>query len=148
MVSNPDQWIDDMASAGVDRLTFHLESSPDCLSTAENVKNKGMKVGVALKPETPVERIIPYCHELDLVLIMTVEPGFGGQPFMEDQLDKVRFLRQKFPLLNIEVDGGINVETAGKATEAGANLIVAGSFIFHGDVKHNIEMLRTSRTSQ
>eukprot|EP00611_Tribonema_gayanum_P005307 TRINITY_DN1453_c0_g1_i3.p1 TRINITY_DN1453_c0_g1~~TRINITY_DN1453_c0_g1_i3.p1 ORF type:complete len:168 (-),score=76.56 TRINITY_DN1453_c0_g1_i3:198-701(-) len=144
MVSDPAQWVDDMADAGVDRLTFHIEATEDPAALIRRVKGRGMKVGIALKPKTPADCVFPYCEDLDLVLVMTVEPGFGGQSFMADQMAKVRELRKRYPRLSIEVDGGLNAETIDAAAAAGANLIVAGSYVFKGDRALNMSVLRRS----
>ncbi|CAN0391383.1 unnamed protein product [Ascophyllum nodosum] len=142
MVSHPAQWIDDMAAAGVDRLTFHVEATDKVSELIERVKAKGMRVGIALKPATPVEAVFPYCKDLDLVLVMTVEPGFGGQSFMQDQMLKVKELRKRYPDLDIEVDGGLADNTIEDAAKAGANLIVCGSYIFKGDKAERINLLK------
>ncbi|CAM9560544.1 unnamed protein product [Pylaiella littoralis] len=147
MVTNPAQWVDDMAEAGVDRLTFHVEATDKVSEVMAQVKAKGMGVGLALKPGTPVEDVFPYCEELDLVLVMTVEPGFGGQSFMADQMAKVRELRRRYPNLDIEVDGGLADDTIEEAARAGANLIVCGSYIFKGNRAERINFLKRAVAS-
>ena len=145
MVTNPEQWVDDTAKAGANIFTFHLEiSDQDHTPLIEKIKNAGMKVGIALKPGTPVEEVYKYVPLLDLVLIMTVEPGFGGQKFMEDMMPKITKLReQSGPDLNIEVDGGLSLDTIDKAAAAGANMIVAGSSVFKSnDISATIKGLR------
>jgi ribulose-phosphate 3-epimerase len=142
MVSHPEKWIDDMAAAGVNNFTFHIEAEGDKLAIIEKVKAKGMKVGLAIKPRTPVEEVLPFLDVLDIVLVMTVEPGFGGQKFMSDMMPKVRFLRERRPDLHIEVDGGLGPDTIDAASEAGANMIVAGSSIFKSDPREVIETLK------
>ena len=136
MVTKPEQWVDDMAAAGANFFTFHVEV--DCmdggdthLPLIEKIKSKGMKAGLAIKPGTPVETVHPYLDALDLVLVMTVEPGFGGQSFIHDMMPKVAHLRQRCRQdMNIEVDGGLAESTVHIAAEAGANMIVAGSSVF------------------
>lgn len=133
MVTNPDQWINDMADAGANVFTFHIEVTNyhvDINTTIDLIKSKGMLVGLALRPGTPVEAVYEYVEKVDLVLIMTVEPGFGGQSFMENMLSKVTTLRERYPLLNIQVDGGISPKNIEKVAIAGANVIVAGTSIF------------------
>eukprot|EP00775_Hariotina_reticulata_P013693 gene13693-13815_t len=144
MVSNPKQWIQDFAGAGANMFTFHLEAVADpeqleqqtantaVVEMCEAVRAAGMKVGIALKPQTPAELLFPYLQQglLDLVLVLTVQPGFGGQKFMADAVQKCRVLRAAYPDLLIEVDGGINKETIATAAAAGANVFVAGSAIF------------------
>lgn len=129
MVSRPEQWISDMADAGVDQYTFHIEPVEDVAAVCRKVREAGMKVGLALKPNTAVLDVEQFIELADLVLIMTVEPGFGGQKFMEDMMPKVRHLRENYPLLNIEVDGGVGLNTIDCCAKAGANWIVAGTAI-------------------
>ncbi|KAJ2080371.1 RIBULOSE-phosphate 3-epimerase [Coemansia sp. RSA 988] len=130
MVSNPEQWVDDFASAGADLFCFHYEATEDPAALIEKIHAKGMKAGMAIKPKTPADVVYKYAPALDQVLVMTVEPGFGGQSFMPECMDKVRELRSKFPELDIEVDGGLAPENIEVAAKAGANVIVAGSSIF------------------
>lgn len=130
MVSKPEQWVSDIADAGGDQFTFHLEATSDPLALIAQIRAAGMKVGVALKPGTPVEQVLPIVDQVDMVLVMTVEPGFGGQSFMEDMMPKVAALRKAFPELDIEVDGGLGPSTIDAAAKAGANMIVAGSSVF------------------
>eukprot|EP00638_Chattonella_subsalsa_P015057 CAMPEP_0117852116 /NCGR_PEP_ID=MMETSP0949-20121206/22870_1 /TAXON_ID=44440 /ORGANISM="Chattonella subsalsa, Strain CCMP2191" /LENGTH=274 /DNA_ID=CAMNT_0005700197 /DNA_START=99 /DNA_END=923 /DNA_ORIENTATION=+ len=144
MVTHPEQWIDDMANAGASIFTFHIEAEGNPAELIQKIKAKGMKVGISLKPGTPVEDVLPYVADLDLVLIMTVEPGFGGQSFMEDMMAKVVELRQKFPSLDIEVDGGLGPSTIDAAAKAGANWIVAGSAVFKSNPAHVISVLKRS----
>ena len=136
MVSNPEKWIVDMSKAGVQQYTFHIEP----LLTNENsnhligkvihkIQQNNMRVGIAIKPKTPVDVVIPFISSIDMVLIMTVEPGFGGQKFMSDMMSKVSLLRLNYPLLPIEVDGGLSLDTIEEAAKAGANMIVSGSAI-------------------
>ena len=142
MVSNPRQWIPDMKAAGADTFTFHIEVEDDTDAVIAAVKESGMKVGLALKPGTPVEKVFPFVSKLDQVLVMTVEPGFGGQKFMSDMMPKVAALRERYPSLNIQVDGGLAADTIDAAAEAGANMIVAGSAVFKGVPKDVIGALR------
>jgi ribulose-phosphate 3-epimerase len=144
MVADPANWVDDMADAGVDRLTFHIEVVPEPQELIDSIKAAGMGVGIALRPCTPVEAVLEWCSQLDLLLVMTVEPGFGGQAFISETMKKVETVRSKFPTLHIEVDGGINEKTVDIAAAAGANLIVAGTYIFKGDSRKKIATLRRS----
>jgi len=131
MIENPEKWINDFHKAGANQLTLHIETTRE--NTKEilaAVRAQGMKVGVAIKPETPIDPVLPYLNDLDMVLVMTVEPGFGGQKFMSHVMPKVKALREKAPGLNIQVDGGLDEHTIKVAAEAGANVIVAGSSIF------------------
>ncbi|XP_017883958.1 ribulose-phosphate 3-epimerase [Ceratina calcarata] len=129
MVSNPDQWIEPMADAGVNQYTFHVEPVKDVPLVCRKVKEAGMKVGVALKPGTPVDVVVEYVDLADMVLIMTVEPGFGGQQFMYSMMDKVAWLRKNYPTLDIEVDGGVGLTTIEACAKAGANMIVSGTAV-------------------
>ncbi|CAG0913964.1 unnamed protein product [Notodromas monacha] len=136
MVSNPHAWVGPMQDAGADQYTFHYEAaSDDVLGLARRIKETGMKVGVGVKPATDVDVILPLLNSdlIDTVLIMTVEPGFGGQRFMEDMMPKVSAIRSRFPLINIEVDGGVGPNNVDVCAEAGANMIVSGTAIIKSD---------------
>ncbi|XP_027119500.1 ribulose-phosphate 3-epimerase, cytoplasmic isoform [Coffea arabica] len=134
MVSNPLDYIEPFGKAGASGFTFHVEASKDnWQELIQKIKSKGMRPGVALKPKTPIEEVYPLVENetpAEMVLVMTVEPGFGGQKFMPETMDKVRALRQKYPSLDIEVDGGLGPSTIDIAASAGANCIVAGSSVF------------------
>lgn len=144
MYSFPVQWIEGMADAGVDQYTFHVEPVlADIESVCRSIREAGMKVGLALKPNTPVSVIEEYISQADMVLIMTVEPGFGGQKFMSGMMPKVEYLRQNYPNLDIEVDGGVSLDTIGECAKAGANMIVAGTAIIKAqDQKHAIQEMK------
>ncbi len=141
MIDRPERYIDDFLAAGSDFITFHVESTEKGHEIIEKVHSAGKKVGITLKPGTPVESIKEYLDTVDMVLIMTVEPGFGGQSFMEDQLEKARFLsaykKQNGACFEIEVDGGVTLENVGRCLAAGINVIVAGSSVYRGDVTKN-----------
>ena len=149
MISPVDNFIKEFANAGSDIITFHPEATRDPLKTIELIKRENKKVGVSLKPKSKIELIEKYLDEVDLVLIMSVEPGFGGQKFMPEVLEKTKALKEIIKKRNlnvdIEIDGGINFENCSKAKEAGANILVSGSTVFKenkGDLKKNIEILR------
>ncbi|MEN9303255.1 MAG: hypothetical protein RL264_1684 [Bacteroidota bacterium] len=135
MIANPDQYIDAFQKAGADILTVHYEACTHLHRTVSAIKEKGMKVGVALNPHTSIELLRPLIQELDLVLIMSVNPGFGGQKFIGSSIKKVRDLAKMIDEEGaktvIEVDGGVNIETGKLLAEAGANALVAGSFVFN-----------------
>lgn len=137
MIENPDQYIPSFVEAGADIITVHYEACIHLHRTIQLIKSLGKKAGVAINPATPVELLGNILEELDLVLIMTVNPGFGGQKFIEGTLSKIRQLSGIAKARNldfqIEVDGGINEETAKKCVEAGANVLVAGSYIFNAE---------------
>ncbi|TNN06449.1 Ribulose-phosphate 3-epimerase isoform 2 [Schistosoma japonicum] len=110
MVSDPEKWVENMKAAGASQYTFHFESSKDVMHCIQKIREADMKVGLGIKPKTPVTEVLPYVDLVDMVLIMTVEPGFGGQKFMADMLPKVRYLREKYTNLDIEVDGGVTLK--------------------------------------
>lgn len=133
MLLHPKDYVEKFAKAGADILTFHVECSDDIGETIDRIERCGMKPSLSLKPGTPVEALFPYLDRLYMVLVMTVEPGFGGQKFMPEQLEKVRVLREKRPDLVIEVDGGVNRETAAQCRAAGVDVAVAGTGVFRAD---------------
>ncbi|EFB30085.1 hypothetical protein PANDA_011370, partial [Ailuropoda melanoleuca] len=133
MVSRPEQWVKPMAVAGANQYTFHLEATENPGALIKDIRENGMKVGLAIKPGTAVEYLAPWANQIDMALVMTVEPGFGGQKFMEDMMPKVHWLRTQFPSLDIEVDGGVGPDTIHRCAEAGANMIVSGSAIMRSD---------------
>uniref|UniRef100_A0A6N2K3I9 Ribulose-phosphate 3-epimerase n=1 Tax=Salix viminalis TaxID=40686 RepID=A0A6N2K3I9_SALVM len=134
MVTNPLDYVEPLGKAGASGFTFHVEVSRDNWGElVQRIKSKGMRPGVSLKPGTPIEEVYPLVegeYPVEMVLVMTVEPGFGGQKFMPETMDKVRALRKKYPSLDIEVDGGLGPSTIDMAASAGANCIVAGSSVF------------------
>ena len=137
MISEPLRYIDDFADAGADIITFHIESDSDAAQTIAKIKSRGCKAGLVLKPKTPACAVFPYLENLDLVLVMTVEPGFGGQSFMADMMPKVRELKAEIQRrgLNvlIEADGGIGDATIAQAAEAGVDVSVAGTAVFKAE---------------
>lgn len=137
MISDPLKYVDDFVKAGADIIDFHVESDSPVDETLDKIIAGGCKAGLAVKPKTPVESIFPYLDKLSMALIMTVEPGFGGQKFMGDMMDKIIALRKECARrgidIDIQVDGGISEKTAPIAVEAGANVLVAGSAIFGSD---------------
>lgn len=141
MVDNPDKQVEYFADAGADIIDIHIESPCDIGACLKRVRELGKSPALAVKPNTPIEEAYPYLPLCDMVLVMTVEPGYGGQGFIADMLTKVRALREYadnngFPELDIQVDGGINVATGADAKRAGANVLVAGTGLFKaGDMK-------------
>jgi ribulose-phosphate 3-epimerase len=132
MMSRPDLYIDRFVEAGADYITIHVEPKEyDITKTLAYIRSRGKFAGISLNPPTPVEAVVPYLHLVDLVLVMTVNPGFGGQSFIPTGIDKVRFLREKSASLDISVDGGIGPDTGRRVVEAGANVLVAGNSLFH-----------------
>ena len=151
MISPVDKYIKDFANAGADIITFHPEATKDVNNTINLIKNENKKVGISLKPKSKIDLIENYLEKIDLILIMSVEPGFGGQKFMPEVLDKVKKLKkiitEKKLNVDIEIDGGINFDNSKTVKEAGVNILVSGSTIFkenNGDLKKNIELLRTN----
>lgn len=134
MISEPLRYLDDFVKGGADMITFHLESDSDPDATIAAIHEKGCKAGISIKPKTPAEAAKPYLDRVDMVLVMTVEPGFGGQKFMTDMMPKVTQIRQWISEtgreIDLQVDGGVNAETAKVCVEAGANVLVAGSYLF------------------
>ena len=141
MISNPDNYIDEFANCGANILTVHYEACTPLHRSVQHIKSKGMKAGVALNPHTPVSVLEEIIGDLDLVLIMSVNPGFGGQKFIDSSIDKVTTLKKlidsKKANVIIEIDGGVNLETGKKLSDAGANALVAGSFVFKSDSPTN-----------
>ncbi len=135
MIEKPDEYIPEFAQKGADIITFHLEASRHAHRTVQLIKSFGIKAGIAINPHTPVSFLSEIIHELDLVLIMSVNPGFGGQKFINATIDKVKqtkeLIDRKGSSALIEIDGGVNVENAKLLKEAGANALVAGSFVFN-----------------
>ncbi len=142
MIDEPVNYLEDFKKAGADWITIHVEASQNVAETLAAIQKLGAKPGISLRPKTPLSSILPYLDRVELVLIMSVEPGFGGQSFMPEMMLKVRDLRKVFSGL-ISVDGGVNRETAPQALEAGADILVAGTAVFgQKDRKAAIEELR------
>ncbi len=146
MISHPNRFIKSFADAGSDIITVHAEAKHNLDETIKLIKEYNVKAGVAINPDTPLSTIEKVLNRIDLLLIMTVHPGFAGQKFIHDVVPKIKNARNIIDTeglkLDLEVDGGINLKTGKIAVDAGANILVAGSFIFKGNVKENIEQLR------
>lgn len=130
MMSRPDLYLEKFAAAGAQTIQIHVEADCDLHVELARIRALGVKPAIVLNPETPVERIAPYLGEVDEVLVMTVHPGYGGQKFIADCLPKVSWVRERYPSLDIMVDGGVNGDTAEESVKAGANQLVAGSYLF------------------
>ena len=148
MVEDADHYSDVFVEAGANLLTFHLEACKDAESVhriISKIHHQGCKVGLSIRPQTPVESVFPYLNVIDLVLIMSVNPGYGGQSFMEESVDRIQRLRKEIDAhqhsVLIEVDGGINAETGLKVAQAGADVLVAGSYVFKNDIVSAVESL-------
>ena len=150
MISPVHNFIKNFADAGADIITIHPEATDDLTSSIKKIKSLNKKVGISLNPETSVNKVLPVLNTIDLVLVMSVNPGFGGQKFMKENLEKVKILRKEIDsnklITEIEIDGGINFENAKMAKEAGVDILVSGTTIFKengGNLKKNIELLKT-----
>ena len=151
MISPVHKYIKNFAEAGADIITIHPESTDNLIETINEIKKFGKKAGVSLNPKTTIEKVLPVLSLIDLVLIMSVNPGFGGQKFIKETLEKVKLLRkeidQKKLAVEIEIDGGINFDNAKIAKKAGVDILVSGTTIFknnEGNIKKNIEILRNN----
>lgn len=137
MISDPLKYADDFADAGADIITFHVESDSDINATIDKIKSRNIKAGLVIKPATPASAVFPYLDKIDLVLVMTVEPGFGGQSFMDDMLPKVREIKSEAKRRGIEMpveaDGGIGAATIAQAADAGIDICVAGTAVFKAE---------------
>ena len=142
MIEEPGRYIDEFAEAGADIITVHAEACKHLDRTIDQIKEKGLLAGVALNPATPISAIEPILGKVDMILIMTVNPGFGGQKFIPYTMDKLKELRallnQKRLKVDIEVDGGISLDNVSAILDAGANIIVAGSAVFQGEIQENV----------
>ena len=141
MIENPEWYIDTMADAGVQSISIHVEATKHLDRALQLIKARGLKAGVAINPATDIAFLDNIYEKLDLILVMTVNPGFGGQKFLNQMIEKIRKIRNKFPHIDIQVDGGINNETAKLVIEAGANILVAGSYVFSGNYSKKVNSL-------
>ncbi len=143
MINNPEEAIDDWIESGVKRIIIHYESTDKHKEIIEKVKRAGLEIGLAINPETSIEVIDEFYKDIDLVLIMSVNPGFGNQDFLNESVDKIRQLRERYKNVNIEVDGGVNLETAPNVIKAGANILISGSAIFKSNnIEETIKQLK------
>lgn len=143
MISEPLKYVEDFANAGADIICFHTECDSDTEKTIDKILSLGKKAALAVKPNTPIDDVLPYLDKISMVLVMTVEPGFGGQSFMEETMPKIEKLRQINADIDIEVDGGITPDTIKIAAKAGANVFVAGSAVFKSENPNKtIDILR------
>lgn len=144
MITEPERYLERFIDAGADVLTFHAESTKDIAKCIDIIKSRGIKAGVAISPNTPADVVLPYLDKVDMVLCMTVEPGYGGQSYMSSVENKIKVIRAAAPNLDIQVDGGINPQNIQQPINAGANIIVAGSAAFKGDIKESVKELISS----
>lgn len=143
MIVEPDRYFDEFIACGADIITFHAEALNDerTIKACNYIHSKGKKVGISIKPNTPVSSIVPYLDMIDMVLVMTVEPGFGGQSFMPEMLEKIREIRKINKEIDIQVDGGINNDTIKQVNDAGANIFVLGTGFFKSSKSVTLEAL-------
>ena len=143
MIVEPERYVEEFVKAGSDLITFHVEATKDPGKVIDMIHEKGLKAGISVKPKTPLDAIEPYLEKIDMLLIMSVEPGFGGQAYIEGSTEKIKAAREMVKahglLTDIQVDGGINLQNLPEVLEAGANIIVAGSSVFKGDVAGNVK---------
>ena len=146
MITDPIRYIKDFVNSGADLITFHIEAAPEPQAVIDEIRKYGKKVGLSIKPGTSVDELIPYIDKVDMILVMTVEPGFGGQKLIPETIDKVKAVRSlvddRHLNVDIEVDGGICLDNLEVLLNAGANVIVAGSAIFGGDIQDNVKKFR------
>ena len=142
MITQPERYIEEFVKAGADMITVHVESTTHPHRVIQQIKSYGVKAGIVLNPGTPAESIKYLIDDVDMVLVMSVNPGFGGQSFIESAVRKIKEIREMNPNVDIEVDGGITDKTIGRCIEAGANIFVAGSYVFKGDYAERIATLK------
>lgn len=142
MIEKPERYIDDFVKAGADIITVHAESTVHLHRVIQQIKAHRIKAGVSLNPSTPVDVLKYVVDDIDMVLVMSVNPGFGGQKFINSAIDKIKDVRELSKNVDIQVDGGITADTIGKCIEAGANIFVAGSYVFSGDYEERINSLK------
>ena len=142
MIENTEKYIKPFVDAGADGITIHIESVTEVDECIEIIKSFGKKVGIALNPDTPAEKVMPYINKIDMVLVMSVFPGYGGQKYIENVNDKIRFLRRECGRnMHIEVDGGVNADNIKNVYDCGADILVAGTAVFKGDISENVKNL-------
>lgn len=143
MVEKPERYIEEMIRLGADGITIHVEACACVVDALAKIKKLGVKTGIAINPETPISAVLPYMEMVDMVLIMTVHPGFGGQSYISECYDKIKEMREiinsQYPDVKLEIDGGVRLENLKENIDAGANVIVTGSAVFKGDIEKNIE---------
>lgn len=142
MITEPERYIDDFIDSGADGITFHIEATDKPGECIDMIKRRGKRAGISIKPDTPVSAIEKYLDEIDMVLVMSVEPGYGGQKYIEKVNDKVRYIRKKMGKdFNIEVDGGVTAQNIDSVLEAGVNVVVAGTAVFNDDIEGSVKGL-------
>ncbi|MBP5151908.1 MAG: ribulose-phosphate 3-epimerase [Lachnospiraceae bacterium] len=146
MIVDPERFVEEFARIGADIITVHLEACKDVKATLSKIHAAGCRAGLSIKPGTPVSEVFPFLSEADMVLVMTVEPGFGGQKFIDYTMDKIKAVRSEITALglktDVEIDGGVTKENIDEILKAGANVIVAGSAVFKGDISSNVKYFK------
>ncbi len=153
MVEEPIRYVKEIAASGADSITVHVEACSDVTATIEEIRKTGKRAGISLNPETPIEEVVSYLPKVDMVLVMSVHPGFGGQKFIPETYDRLRKLKRiiesEHLSCDIEVDGGVTLENADEVLCAGANVLVAGTAVFRGDIRENVEQFyKTSESAR
>lgn len=147
MVNEPDRYVEAFKKAGADSITVHVEACSDVKATLEHIRSLGMKTGLSLNPETDISAVRPYIGQCDMILVMSVHPGFGGQRFIDASLKRIegirKYIDEAAPMTDLEVDGGITLGNLGIVISAGANVIVSGSSIFKGDIAANVKAFKS-----
>ncbi len=145
MILEPERYAAQFVACGADLVTFHLEATEHVQQTIDAIRQAGARVGISIKPDTPAEAVFPWLEQVDMVLVMTVEPGFGGQKYMDSCTEKIRRVRaavtERKLRVDVEIDGGVTADNIGIPMAAGANVIVAGSAVFQGDIEENVHKL-------
>lgn len=141
MVAHPKEWIDELADAGFARIIFHIESQDDIDEVIDYSRSEGMEVGLAIKMDTPLERLEPFVNKIDIVLVMSIVPGFQGQPFIVESLDRIREIKSKDWSIKIAVDGSVRDQNARELVEAGVDNLTVGSFLLKGNLDENLQKL-------
>ena len=151
MIREPIRYIEEFVKNGADSITVHVEACEDVKATLQNIKDQGIQCGITLNPETPVERVLPYLDMVDMVLVMSVHPGFGGQKLIPDTLKKVEYLaelrKERDLCYDIEIDGGVNQRNLGDVISAGVDIVVAGTAVFRGDITQNLKNIKEVMTN-
>ena len=144
MISEPGKYVKAFIDAGADILIFHVEATKDCLGLIRIIKEAGVKAGISLNPSTPASELKPFIEQLDWALVMSVNPGFSGQKFIDTAVEKIKAIKAMRSDLTVAIDGGINAQTAPSCIKAGVDVLVSGAYLFSGDYKTRIETLRKS----
>lgn len=141
MVVHPKEWIDQLKDAGFERVIFHIESQDDIDEVIDDIKDKGTEAGLAIKMDTPLEKLEPFVNKIDVIMVMSIIPGFQGQPFILKSLDRIRQIKSKAWPVKVAVDGSVRDENAKQLVEAGVDHLTVGSFLLKGDIAENLEKL-------